>query len=275
MNPEAVTKVVKKYGNSGGVYLPSSWIGGRVEIGLVSSPPKPEKDLTLALAGRMEHIVSILVYGSYARGEQAGDSDIDVIVVTDNHAKGMRVPEGLKGMNYDVRIMAADEIRRMAGRDILLGKSLESAKAILNDSFLDELKSIKPKGGLRERIGLAKSSLAIMKSIFEAGGGTADRRRQETPSSSVELVYPLIMRIKEMLLMECALEGRKYSLKLLEDRIRAKGISESDYRKLMAYYRAVRDGKKPGKLQLGGHTIEKLLGLLEEMTDNAEKKQKA
>ncbi len=257
------TKTVKRYGNSGGIYLPSSWIGGRVEISLVSRPPEPGKDIPLALAEKMEHIVSILVYGSYATGEYTSGSDIDVIVVTDNHIKGMRVPEDLRGMNYDIRIMRADDIRRLAGRDILLSKSLEDAKAIFNDSFLDELKSIKPKGSLRKRIGLARSSLGIMKSLFESGGDNSS------------LVYPLMMRIKEMLLMECSLGGRRYSLRLLEDRILAKGVPKTDYRKLMAEYRAVRDGKKPESHKFGDRTLEQLLGLLEEMIDNAEKKQTA
>jgi predicted nucleotidyltransferase len=263
MNPEAVTKLVKRYGNSGGVYLPSSWIGGRVEVSLVNRPPNPEKDLPLALAGSMEHIVSILLYGSYAAGEPGPGSDIDVIVVTDNHIKGMGVPEGLGGMNYDIRIMRADEIRRLAGRDILLSKSLEAAKAVLNGSFLEELRSIKPKGSPMERISLAKSSLNIIKGLFEPGG------------DNTELAYPLMMRIKEMLLMECALSGRKYSLSLLEGRILARGISQSEYGKLMAYYRAVRAGSKPVKPGPGSSTLEKLLGLLEEMVRNAEKKQAA
>ena len=256
------TKVVKKYGNSGGVYLPSSWIGGMVEISLVSRPPEPGKDLPLAFAERMQHIVSILVYGSYATGEYTSGSDIDVIVVTDNHIRGMKVPEELRGMNYDIRIMAMDDIRRLAGRDILLSKSLEDAKAILNDSFLDELRSIRPKGSLIGKIVLARSSLGIMKSIFGTGGDNSG------------LVYPLMMRIKEMLLMECVLQDRKYSLKLLEDRILAKGISQSDYRKLMANYRAVRDGKKPENEGFRERTLEQLLGLLEEMIGNAEKKEK-
>lgn len=263
MNPKTMTKTVKKYGNSGGVYLPSSWIGGRVEVNLLRRPARPEKDLPLALAGRMEHIISILLYGSYAREEQAEGSDMDVIVVMDNHAKDTGVPEGLRGMNYDVTIMGADEIRRAVERDALLSKSLEDAKAVFNDSFLDELKSIKPQRGLNERIGLARSSLGIMKSIFELGG------------DNTGLVYPLLMRIKEMLLIECIQEGRKYSFMLLENRMRQKGISKSDFAGLMANYRAVRDGKKPGKLELGGRTLEQLLGLLEEMVSDAEKKEAA
>jgi len=262
MIPKTLTKTVKRYGNSGGIYLPSSWIWGTVEVAIITGPPKPEKDIPLAFAERMEHIVSILLYGSYATGEHTQGSDIDVIVVTDNHIKDLKPPEGLRGMNYDIRIMSADNIRKAAERDILLSKSLEDAKAVLNDSFLDELRSIKPKGSLRERIGLAKSSLEIMKALFEAGGDNAS------------LIYPLIMRIKEMLLMECALNNRKYSLKFLENRILAKGISKQEYRKLMAHYRAVRSGKKPEN-GFGERIISLLLGLLEEMINNAQKKEAA
>jgi len=263
MIQRTVTKVVKRYGNSGGVYLPSSWIGGTVEIALASSPPRPEKDLPLALAGSMEHIVSILLYGSYARGEHTKGSDIDVIVVTDNHTKAMKAPGGLGGMNYDIRVMRADDIKRLASRDILLSKSLEDAKAILNDSFLDELRSIKPKGSLAERISLARSSIEIIKSLHDEGGGSAS------------LVYPLVMRIKEMLLMKCAREGKRYTLGLLEGKLLEKGISKADYRKLMSIYRGARDGKKPGKLNIGDRTFMLVLELLEEMIADAEKKEKA
>jgi predicted nucleotidyltransferase len=256
------TKTVKRYGNSGGVYLPSSWIGGRVEISLVSKPARPEEDLPLAFAGRMQHVISMFLYGSHARGEAEKGSDIDVIVVTDNHQKGMKVPEGLKGMGYDVRIMSADDIRRIAERDPLLSKSLEDAKAIFNDGFLNELRSIKPKRDLGDRVAMARSSLNIIKGLFEPG------------KDNSSLVYPLMMRMKEMLLMECALSGRKYSLSLLESRIVARGISQSDYRELMAHYRAVRDGKKPGKLGVSDRSLMLVLKTLEEMID-AEEKQAA
>jgi predicted nucleotidyltransferase len=261
MNPEAVSRVVKRYGNSGGVYLPSAWIGGTVEVAIISRPPRPGKDLPLALAGSMEHIVSILLYGSYATGEQTAGSDIDVIVVTDNHIKDMAVPQELRGMGYDIRTMPADEIRKLAGKDILLSKSLEAARAILNDSFLEELRSIKPKGSLKERIGLARSSLGIMRSLLGSG---AD------PSA---LAYPLVMRMKECILMECAMQSRKYSPKLLKGRLLSRGLTKSEYNKLMAAYRAVRDGKKPQKLAIGEAAVTLLLNLLEEMIDDAEKAQ--
>lgn len=261
---KTVTKTVKKYGNSGGVYLPSSWIGGEVEARLISRPPVPERDIPLAFSDKMKHIISIFMYGSYARKEQTGESDIDVIVVTDMHVKDMKTPEKLKGLNYDIRIMSREEIKKVVEKDALFRKSLEDSTPILNDSFLDELKSLKiNKKTLRKRIGFAKSSLEIIRDIFEGGG------------KNPNLIYPLIMRIKEMLLIKCILENKGYSLGLLEDLVRKKGISKPDFLKLMKHYRAVRAGKKPKKYDFSLDVFRMLIELLEELISRAEKKEKA
>src|SRR3989338_1378044 len=67
------TKVVKRYGNSGGVYVPREWVGGKVKIDLIDEPANP-KELLAKLP--LEHVVSVIVYGSYVRKESAADSDI-------------------------------------------------------------------------------------------------------------------------------------------------------------------------------------------------------
>lgn len=260
---KGMTKTVKKYGNSGGVYLPSSWIGGNVEVRLINKPPDPEKDILLAFSGIMRHIVSILIYGSYAKGEQSAESDIDIIVVTDTHIKA-GIPDRLKSMRYDIRIMTIDEIRKAAERDALFRKSLEDSRAILNDSFIDSLRSVKiNKKTLRERIEFAESSLGIIRGIYETCG------------RSPELIYPLIMRIKEMLLIKCILENKKYSFKLLENSIREENISKSDFMRLIEYYRATRDNKKPPEYSFNEQVFSKLIKLLGGMIADARKKEKA
>jgi len=261
MIQKTVTKVVKRYGNSGGVYLPASWIGGTAEISLVSKPARPEEDLPLAFAGRMQHIISMFLYGSHAREDAEKGSDIDVIVITDDHQKDMEVPQNLKGRGYDIILIEVKEFKNKISRDILFNKSLEDTKVIFNDSFFNEIKSIKPTGILKERIELAKSSLRIMKSLLDVGADASS------------ITYPLIMRIKEILLIDCVLNNKKYSLSLLKEHIQKLGISESEYRKLMSVYRAVRDEKKNGKPTIKEDTIKLLLDFLEEMIDNAEKKQ--
>ncbi|MFH0956567.1 MAG: hypothetical protein V1813_01755, partial [Candidatus Aenigmatarchaeota archaeon] len=103
-------------------------------------------------------------------------------------------------------------------------------------------------------------SLGLVKSILDAQG----------PDEN--LAYPLVMRVKEMLLLKCASEEREYSSRMLKDAIMGKGISAADFRDLMEQYRAARDGKSPGKRKLGSHVFEKLVRLLEELIGHAEKK---
>ncbi len=263
ISPEVVTKTVKKYGNSGGVYVPSSWIGGQAEVRLLSRPAEPEKDLPLALAENMKHVVSILLYGSYARNEQTEGSDIDVIVVTDAHAKSMKIPKELKDMNYDIRVMERQELMNAAENDIIMRDTIEGSRILFNESFISELRPLKNGRGFRERLGLARSSLNVIRSLYETGGNQGD------------LVYPILMRIKEMLLIKCITEKRNYSHKILEESLKKKGITKGDSIKLIDRYRGVRDGRKPKRCEFDGQTIAKAIGLFEELLKDAEKKEKA
>ncbi|MFH0956770.1 MAG: DUF2080 family transposase-associated protein, partial [Candidatus Aenigmatarchaeota archaeon] len=150
---KTLTKAVKKYGNSGGVYLPASWIGGEVEIRLLRRPQNPEADIMPALSGSMQHVVSVLLYGSHARGEQVEGSDVDVLVVTDGLPKGgLKLSEDLKGSRYDVTVMERKQVEKALQNDALFRKSLEGSRAIFNASFLDGMKDRgSSDAGFRER----------------------------------------------------------------------------------------------------------------------------
>jgi predicted nucleotidyltransferase len=255
-----MTRMVKKYGNSGGVYLPSSWVGGRVEVKLLSRPARPGIDLPMALGESMRHVVSMLVYGSWARGEQEEGSDIDVLVVTDGHLKGLKMPAGLEWMCYDVTTMSAAEAKNAAGKDALFRKSLEDAKAVFNDSFLEELKSVKVGKVPAGRIALARSSLGIIKSSLAAGAAEG-------------LAYPIMMRLKEMLLVKCVRENRRYSLGMLEAAMLKAGLSGNEYRAILQDYRDERAGKGP-RGRAGKAALEKAAKLLEKLVTDAGKKEK-
>jgi len=259
---KTISKTVRKYGNSGGIYLPASWIGGMAEAKLVSMPANPEKDIPAEFSGHMKHVISAFVYGSYARGEHAPGSDIDVVLVTDEHAGSIK-PGSLKSKKYDITVLERGEAIKAAKNDPLFRKSLDEAMAIVNDSFLDYLKSLKTsRDGLAERIGLAESSLSIIKSIADAGYGP-------------ELIYPLVMRIKEAVLFRCIFNGKDYSLKLLERIIRSKGISKKEYDDIMMYYRQIRGSQNPKKAAFKDRTYAMLIELLGELIADAKQKEKA
>lgn len=241
-----ITKTVKKYGNSGGVYLPADWIGGTVQIRLAEEPLDPRKDL---LSLPLEHIVSIILYGSYARGEMEKDSDIDLILVVDDPE--IKVSSELR-QKYDIQIKTVQQIKNTMNRDPIFHKSIkDSSMAIINRQFLDSLKSETnlDMSGIKIRIELAQSSLSIVKSFAENYEDLTD------------MAYSIIMHLKEMLIIDCLFSNRKYTTKLLMKEI-LKHISPSDAYDVMNAYRSIRDNKKY-TVKISEEVISRLILLLE------------
>jgi len=242
-----IVKLVKRYGNSGGVYVPSNWVGGKVKVELIDEPSNPKEVLNKI---DLKHIVSAILYGSYARNEISEGSDIDIILITDEDAK-IKIPDELK-QKYDIQIKNIKEARNAMQRDPIFYKIIQDESlALINHQFLENLKknTLKP-GGIRTRIEITESSLNISKQIFEAG-------------DFKEIIYPLIMRLKEMLILEYLLTNKKYSTATLRNEILSCGISQKEFSNIMNIYRAQRNNKKPGKYRLSKGTIENLISLLE------------
>jgi predicted nucleotidyltransferase len=254
----SIVKTVKKYGNSGGVYVPSNWIGGKVKIDLVDEPLNPKKVLNVI---NLEHIISVIIYGSYVRKEISKDSDVDMIIVTDEDAK-IKIPDEL-GNEYDVQIKTVKEIENAMTRDPVFHKIImDESAALMNHQFLDDLR----KGPLKSdsiitRLELAESSLDIIKEIFNA-------------DDSAEITYPLVMRIKEVLILEFILTNKKYSTHALRDEFLNYGISSNEFSNIMNVYRKLRSNKKSAKYQLPTVTVKKLISLLEMKIQNVKQKSK-
>jgi hypothetical protein len=127
---------------------------------------------------------------------------------------------------------------------------MDESVALINHGFLDSLKKEKLKpAGLIKRVKLAESSLAITKGIFEAGIN--------------EIVYPLVMRLKEILILEYLLSNKKYSTAALRNEILSCGLTEKEFSDITNIYRASRNNKRPEKYTLPREKLEKLISLLE------------
>ena len=74
-----LVKDVADRGHSGGVYLPKSCVGQKVLI----QPISVKEYILNALSPYMEDISGVYLYGSYARGEENEESDIDVLVISE------------------------------------------------------------------------------------------------------------------------------------------------------------------------------------------------
>ena len=80
---EQIVKTVVKSGNGGAVWVPKNWLGQEVVVILPEKPKFGLKEkIVHLLEPYLKDILSVAIYGSYARNEQAKDSDIDVLVIT-------------------------------------------------------------------------------------------------------------------------------------------------------------------------------------------------
>ena len=134
---EKVLKRIVKVGNSAGVVLPRNWLNGMAKIELIEEPLNLRKDIFEFLSPYLEDLLGIYLVGSYARGEEDSDSDIDVIAISENIRK--EIKEG----RYNISIYSLDSIKNTLEKDplMVLPRLLE-AKPLLNKHLLEELKDL-------------------------------------------------------------------------------------------------------------------------------------
>ena len=85
---KSMTRRAYRVGNSAGVLVPKKWLNGFVEVRLVEPPLKIDASSILKILQSEDintfEILGIAVAGSYARSEQTADSDVDILVLTNN-----------------------------------------------------------------------------------------------------------------------------------------------------------------------------------------------
>lgn len=253
---DSIVKAVKRYGNSGGVYVPNRWIGGKVKIELIEEPLNPQDVLAKI---PLEHVISAILYGSYARKEATEGSDIDILLIVDDDYE-MDIPAEIR-QKYDIQVKSLRDMRNALAHDPVFYKMIkDDAVALLNHQFLNSLKAATPKtADIEKRIGMIESSLNITKEILKI-------------DANADVAYPIVMRLKEILLIECLLSGKRYSAKALKQEILGRGITSIEFSTLMDAYRTSRANKRASKHTLQTGTIAKLISLLEEKIQHVRKK---
>lgn len=84
----------------------------------------------------------IILFGSYVRGEVTRDSDLDVLVVTEDsvdnpHAEAVRLRESLHGiqMPMDILVVPASEYERLRHRwDLIYHQATENGRVVYDQA---------------------------------------------------------------------------------------------------------------------------------------------
>ena len=86
LKQEQIIRKVSKVGNGAHVFVPKEWVNEEIII-VRAQKLSLKEELMKILSPYTEDVIGIYIIGSYARGEQSGRSDVDLLVVTNKTNK--------------------------------------------------------------------------------------------------------------------------------------------------------------------------------------------
>lgn len=197
---QELTKKIVRVGNSAGVILPREWLNGKARIELISKPLNIKKDVIEILENYLEYIIGIYIVGSYARGEETEQSDIDILVITNDISK--KITEG----KYNIILVQKSKLEEYLKRNIMpFLPMLIEAKPILNGELLDKLKKVQlTKDNLRGHLEIVKSGLAVNKEFIKL-----DKELDEDASDANS--YSLVLHLRSVYIVDCLIKNKLWS----------------------------------------------------------------
>jgi len=198
---ELIKKAVK-VGNSAGVILPKEFLNLNVKV--VLQPLNIGGDIIKILSerGLLKNVIGVYLVGSYARKEESVESDIDVLVITDN------INDHIEKEKYDLMLVSKDLVDEKMQKNIfpLLPMMIE-AKPIINQELLKEyIKTPLSWKNIQWHIDTTKSAMKMVKAYIELAEAT-DKNVHDVAS------YSLILRLRTIYLVNCLKSGKKWSKK--------------------------------------------------------------
>ncbi len=239
--------MAKLFGNGAHVFVPKEWAGEQI---LVIKPQKKglKERIVSELNPYLDSIVGLYLYGSYARGEQKEDSDIDLFVITHKKIK-------IKANGFEIVCLKENEIEKAIKIEPLLMYSLFSeAKSIINSRLLEEIK-LKHKAKLKDFESFFKDTQRMIK----VNEDFLDSEKSEILSSEA-IVYSLVLRLRGLFIVNSILNDKKYSHKFFKLWIKSK-VSNIDFSSIYSAYRSSKNDEKI-KQKVRVEDIKKLLEFL-------------
>ncbi len=191
-----------RVGNSAGVLLPKEFLNTQVKI--VLQPLNIEKDILDILHEKklLPQVLGIYLIGSYARGEQTIESDVDVLVITEN------LNDKINRGKYDLMLVSKELVDEKMKKDIfpLLPMMIE-AKPIINEGLLNQYKKTPlTKENIKWHIKTTKSAMNVVRKYIEfakkAGKGVSDAAS-----------YSLILRLRTLYIIDCLKKRKMWTKK--------------------------------------------------------------
>jgi len=221
---EVQIKKAIKAGNSSAVILPRAWLNKEVRIELVKKTNEIMLYDVLEISKKyvpLESIKGIYLVGSYARGEESEDSDIDILVITDNIDKEM-VSEGI----YNILITSYQLINQKLEKNLFpVGQMLKEAKPLINAHHIADLEIKVTKKNVKWYLDTTEEKLNLIKKAIE---------KTKNKKLSDRIAYTLVLRIKTLDIIKKLIQNKNYSKKEFIKLIKKLSNSDNAYERYIA-----------------------------------------
>jgi predicted nucleotidyltransferase/putative transposon-encoded protein len=262
---EQLMKRVVRSGNGGAVWVPKTWLGQEVIVILPEKPALSMKEEILSLLEPyLENILSISLYGSYARNEATEDSDIDVLVITKDKQFKILTPTG----KIEFLVIPVDKLKEAIRKyPALYYQIIQEAKPIINASLLEELKA-QPvhKKGFLQYVRETKEHIQSNKELINLDALDSEYL------CSYSVLYSLLLRIRTVFIMQCIMMHGSFSNKKFKRWMSEQGLGIKEFELCYSVYRAIRDNKKIPQVKIHIRTAEKIIFILENALKQLEEK---
>jgi predicted nucleotidyltransferase len=192
-----IIKPIIKVGNSAGVLLPRGWLDGEAKITLVRKSRNINKEILDILQDDLPSIIGLYLVGSHARHENTSKSDIDILGITAN------IDKKIKKGKYEIVLISEKNLENELKNNILpLLPMLREASSIINKDLIEEFRNIPiTKENLNWHLSTTLSALKLIK-------GSIDLAKEDKERMSDNIIYSLILRLREVYIVKCLIHGK-------------------------------------------------------------------
>jgi len=220
-------KKAVKAGNSSAVVLPRAWLNKEVRVELVKKTPEIILIDTINLIKDhidMAEVIGIYLTGSYAREEEDVESDIDVLVITENIDREA-INEGI----YNILIISESLLKQKLERDLLpVGAMINEAKSLLNLKYLKSIDIKVSKNNIKSYIDSTKEKLDLIKKVISE---LLIQNKKYVPD---KMVYTILLRIRTLHIIEGLIRDKIYSKREFVRLIRSISKGNISYERYLA-----------------------------------------
>ena len=253
---EQIIKTVVKSGNGGAVWVPKDWMGQEV---VVTLPEKPRfefrENIIHLLEPYLKYIISVGVYGSYARNEQTSQSDIDVLVIT----KDKDIKLDFKEEKVEVVSFTIEKFKKAIEKyPAIYYQMVQEAEPLINEYVLNELKFIKvDKNSFGDYLKETEEHLKSDRQLLDLD------KIDYYYLKSFSVLYSGILRLRTLFIINCILKKAKFSYKSFKKWAVSKSLGSKDFEDAYKAFRLVRNNEDTSKLRISIDVAEKILNNLE------------